>query len=127
MDLVWARAGDHEPGDVWSPVMWSLVHRVQGATKRRVPSGPRRFDPGSAALEQTAARTSAADDLAGLEAGRADIQLPHGARCHLRPHRLDVRVPPTVGPAMGVGYVHPETGTLATHVTHGSHAEHPYR
>jgi len=26
-----------------------------------------------------------------------------------------------------VGYVHPETGTLATHVTHGSHAEHPYR
>jgi len=91
------------------------------------PLGTRRLSIELCSAGTAVAQTSAADDLAGLQARGADVQLPHRARCHLRPHRLDVRVPPTVGPAMGVGYVHPETGTLATHVTDGSHAEHPYR
>ena len=88
--------------------------------KRRAPLGPAVVTCASRGVTHG----SAADDLAGLQARGADVQLPHGAGGDLRPHRLDVRVPPTVRPAMRVGYVHAETGTLATHVTHGSHAEH---
>ena len=64
---------------------------------------------------------SAADDLVGLEARGADADLLDGARSDLRPHGLDVRVPTTMRPAMGVGDTHPEARALATNVTHGSH------
>ena len=67
---------------------------------------------------------SAANDLARLDARGAHVQLAHGARRDLRAHRLNVRIPPAVGPPVRVGHAHAESRTLATHVTYGSHAEH---
>src|SRR6478672_8455284 len=67
---------------------------------------------------------SAPDDLAGLQARGANVDLAHGAGSDLCSDRLDVRVPTPMRPAMRVRDAHAETWTLATHVTHGSHAEH---
>ena len=68
--------------------------------------------------------SSAPHDLAGLEARGAHIDLAHGAGGNLRADRLDVRIPAPMRPAVRMRDAHAETGTLATHVTYGSHAEH---
>src|SRR3954469_10363008 len=60
------------------------------------------------------------DDLAGLEAGRADIDALRRA-VDDRAHALHVRVPPPLGAAVRVAEPHPEDRLLAAHVTHGGH------
>src|SRR4051794_33997924 len=63
---------------------------------------------------------SGLDDLAGLEAGRADIDALRRA-VDDRAHALHVRVPPPLGAAVRVAEPHPEDRLLAAHVTHGGH------
>jgi hypothetical protein len=74
--------------------------------------------PVSAAVKPS----SAARDLAGLDTRRARVEallvaagLGHGA------HGLDVGIPPTAGPAMGVRHRLAEAGALPADIAHGSH------
>src|SRR3954463_13702650 len=63
----------------------------------------------------------AADYLAGLDAGGAHLQLAGGPAAGRGAHRLDVGVPPTVGPPVRVGHVVAEARSLAADVAHASH------
>src|SRR5699024_8555832 len=69
-------------------------------------------------------RSDGADDLAGLQAGGADVQplrrpVGHGA------HLLDVRVPAPLRPAVGVRDAVAEARGLAADVTRSSHGVSP--
>src|SRR3569623_1655909 len=64
---------------------------------------------------------SGADDLAGLDARGADLQLLGRAATGRGAHRLDVRVPAAVGPPVRVGHVVAAARSLATDVAHASH------
>ncbi len=79
------------------------------------------------AVAVTAEELSGTNDLAGLQAGRASVDLAHGARLDQGANGLDVRVPAALGTAVGVGHVHPEARALATNITDGSHLAHPNR
>src|SRR6202012_2850263 len=64
----------------------------------------------------------AANDLAGLDAGRADIDavlVTTGTGGNA--HALDVGIPPTAGPAMGVRHRLAEAGALPADIADGSH------
>jgi hypothetical protein len=75
--------------------------------------------PNTAALNRD---RSAARDLAGLEAGGAHVDaLLVAARMGDGAHGLDVRIPPTAGPAMGVRHRLAEAGALSADIAHGSH------
>jgi len=65
--------------------------------------------------------SSGADDLAGLDARGADLELLGRAATGGGAHRLDVRVPAAVGPPVRVGHVVAEARSLATDVAHASH------
>src|SRR5690242_9274629 len=65
--------------------------------------------------------SSGADDLAGLDARGADLELLGRAATGRGAHRLDVRVPAAVGPPVRVGHVVAEARSLATDVAHASH------
>src|SRR6185295_7220009 len=60
------------------------------------------------------------DDLAALDATRADVHPLRGAADESL-HTLDVRVPTTLGAPVGVRHVHAPAGTLATHFTYCCH------
>src|ERR1700758_2574791 len=65
---------------------------------------------------------SAAGDLACLQARGADVQaLFVAARAPHRAHGLNVRVPPTTGPAVRVRHRLAEAGALPADVADGSH------
>ena len=61
-----------------------------------------------------------AGDFAGLDAGGASVDLLRGAIDH-RAYRLDIGIPATLGPPMGVGDVMTETGSLAANIALRSH------
>jgi hypothetical protein len=61
-----------------------------------------------------------AEDLAGLEALRADVQ-PLGRAVHERPDALDVRRPPPIRAAVRVAHLHPEPGFPPANLAHGCH------
>src|ERR1700749_1302098 len=64
----------------------------------------------------------AADDLAGLDAGRADVEpLLVAAGAGHDVHRLDVRVPPTAGAAVGVRHRLTEAGAFPADIAHSGH------
>ena len=60
------------------------------------------------------------DDLARADAGRAGVE-PPGRSVHQGPDPLDVRVPTTLGPPVGVADVHAERRLLPAHLTHRCH------
>src|SRR3954454_17319915 len=62
-----------------------------------------------------------ADDLAGLDARGAELELLGVAAAGRGAHRLDVLVPAAVGPPVRVGHVVAEARSLATDVAHASH------
>src|SRR6266542_1922556 len=64
---------------------------------------------------------SAAADLAGLDAGGADLHAAGVAAAGRDAHGLDVGVPPAFGPAVGVGHVVAEARPLAADVAHAGH------
>src|SRR3954463_9803849 len=66
-------------------------------------------------------RSSAAGDLAGLEARRAHVHALVVARGDPGVHDLHVRVPAAVGPTVRVRHRLPEPRALRAHVTDGSH------
>src|SRR5690606_1622973 len=69
---------------------------------------------------------SAAQHLAGLEAGRAHVHaLLVPARTGDGAHRLDVRIPPTAVPTMRMRHRLAEAGGLPADVAHGSHIRTP--
>src|SRR6201997_3786552 len=64
----------------------------------------------------------AAGDLTGLDAGRADVDavlVTTGTGGNA--HGLDVGIPPTAGPAMGVRHRLAEAGALPADLADGSH------
>jgi hypothetical protein len=70
-------------------------------------------------------RSSAAGDLAGLQAGGADLDPAPVAGGHERAHRLDVGIPPAVGTAVRVGHGHAEARPLAADVADAGHCGTP--
>ena len=60
------------------------------------------------------------DDLAGFDAAGADVHALGGLADH-GPHTLDVRVPTTVSPPMGVAQGLAEPGFLTADFTDGRH------
>src|SRR4029079_9685639 len=71
------------------------------------------------ALHSVAA-SAGLDDLAALDATRADVH-PLRGTADEGLHTLDVRVPTTLGAPVGVRHVHTPAGALATHFTHCCH------
>ena len=67
---------------------------------------------------------SGARDLSGLQARGAHLD-PLRRAAHNGAHRLDVRVPATLGPPVGVRDAVAETGALAADVAVGSHSRTP--
>ena len=65
-------------------------------------------------------RSDVARHLARLEAGRAHVETL-GSAVHESAHALNVRVPPAVGPHVGVRDALAEDGALAANVAHSSH------
>ena len=65
---------------------------------------------------------SAADHLAGLEAGGADVQLLGVTRGNGSTNGLDVRVPATIGTPVRVRDRLTEAGALGANVADGSHS-----
>ena len=122
-----ARRAWGQAGSCWRPASGS--RRRCGSTRPRATSDrrlrPLRCQPLSLSFGKSLARgrTPSAADLAGLEAGGAHVHLLVGAAATQRPHRLDVRVETTARATVRVRHVHAEPGTLATHITHGSHGD----
>src|SRR6187397_3210069 len=65
-------------------------------------------------------RSARFDDLARLDATRADVDAL-GRALDQRTHTLDVRVPAALRPAVGVRHRHTPRGALATHFTNRCH------
>ena len=66
--------------------------------------------------------SAGANDLAGLQALRADVQ-PARRAVHQDPNPLDVRIPPAVGPAVRVRHLHAEEWSLPAYFAHCSHGQ----
>src|SRR5690606_32025376 len=127
-------------------VQGTRPHGAIVARRREPPSGRRATGPAAAtpqgrwrarqrAARRTVERPSAtrsppgragggsqcgALDLAGLEARGAHVEALRGP-VHHRAHALDVRVPPTARPHVGVRDALAEAGVLAADVAGGSH------
>ena len=64
-----------------------------------------------------------ASDFARLQAAGADVEPLAGAATDDGPDRLDVGVEAAAGAPVRVRHAHAEPGTLATHITDGSHGD----
>jgi len=82
--------------------------------------------PGQGSVSLTGWRVDemlAADDLAGLDAGRADVEpLLIAARTGHDVHSLNVGVPPAAGAAVGVRHRLAEAGALPADIAHSGHS-----
>src|SRR5665647_2328590 len=111
------RGTDQDFGDVFDHDTTPCHPGVSWAT----PPGP---DARDARRSSTRGRpvnvSGGALDLAGLEAGGADVD-PLRRAGDDRTHALDVGVPAPLGPAVGVGDAVPEARALAADVAVGSH------
>lgn len=104
-----------ESRDVTEAVLW-----LAGPRSRYVTGWPSRWTPATSPCERR--DWSAPDDLAGLDARGAHVEaLLVAARTGDRVHRLDVRVPPAAGAAVGVRHRLAEAGAFPADVAHSGH------
>jgi hypothetical protein len=107
------------------------VHRINAerasnaahiAERNQPPPFQRLLDMRSRDLTGAGRQTLASCNLTGLDARRADVEaVLVAARAADNVHGLDVRIPSTAGPAMGVRHRLAESGALPADIADGSH------